>query len=202
MIIGVIAVALFAQSKVQPDNYKKISLFVSGEVAPKMPFYSFFEHDLKEGTLAGVAAFVGFANIPFVPNPPAEPYVIYSYTKGTSPVLLVLLVAGIGTISSSISYILGRLFGPKFIKKLTKKEFKHSPIIDRLSGPITFVTHALPIPIPGIFPFLFGAYKSSYRSFILAAFLGVTVRYSLILYLFVKYGQNITHLPVLLKSIF
>ena len=186
--------AFLIQSIVQPVANEKIVNFLSDEVFPRMPFYSFFKNDIAEGTLKGVIAYAIFVNIPFIPNPPLEPYVIFSISKGTNPILLVLTISVITSIAVSINYLLGYMFGPKLIEKITKKEFKHSKLMSFLSVPITFLTHLLPIPIPAVFPFIFGAYRVNYKFFVLAAFLGVLIKFIIVLLLFEKYGDIFSQL--------
>ena len=63
-----------------------------------------------------------------------------------------------------------------------------------LSAPITFLTHLLPLPIPAVFPFIFGAYKSNYKLFAAAAVLGVLIKFSIVLFLFNEYGNVLSAL--------
>ena len=189
-----LTVAFFIQGIIQPATSEKLVNFLSDQIFPKMPFYQFIKSDIAEGTLKGVIVYITFANIPFVPSPPPEPYIIFAMSKGTNPILLVLTVSVITSITVSINYFLGFIFGPRLIEKITKKEFKHSRIMSLLSAPITFITHLTPIPIPGIFPFIFGAYRANYKFFVLAAFLGTLIKFSVVLFLFQEYGQMFSRL--------
>lgn len=194
IIIAFIVVAFFVQSKISPSTNEKLTNLLLNQVFPKLPFYPFIKDDVAEGTLKGVIAYTVFANIPFVPNPPLEPYVIFSMAKGTNPILLVLTISAITSIAVSMNYFIGYLFGPKLIEKITKKEFKRSKIMSLLGIPIIFFTHLIPIPIPAVFPFIFGAYRVNYKFFILAALLGTLIKFSLILFLFEEYNQTLTNL--------
>ena len=196
-----LTVAFFVQSKVQPIVQQKISNFILENIALKIPLYSFVKDNLLEGNIIGVITFVTFANIPIIPSPPSEAYIIFAFTKGTNPILIISVVSVITTITSSISYLIGYIFGPKVVEKITKKEFKYSRIMNFLSVPITFLTHLLPLPLPAVFPFIFGAYKSNYRNFVIAAFFGVVVRFSSVIILFNLYGDAIYQLPGLIKSL-
>ncbi len=157
--------------------------------------------DIAQGTLKGTIAYVMFSNIPFIPSPPVEPYVLFAVSKGTNPVLLVLTVSIVTLMTTSINYFIGYLFGPRLVEKITKKEFKYSKKMSALSAPITFFTHLLPLPIPAVFPFIFGAYKSDYKLFAIAAFLGILIRFTFVLFLFDKYSHVLSQLP-LVGSIF
>lgn len=200
-IVIFLLVAFYVQSLVQPDATKKISDFLSNNVAPNIPFYQFIKDNVGAGNLLGVISFTVFANMPILPSPPTEAYVIFAFIKGTNPVLIVLVVSIITAVTTSINYLIGYIFGPKLIEKITKRDFKYNRIINFLSAPITFFTHLLPIPIGGLFSILFGAYKSNYRNFIVAAILGTLIKFSLVLFLFSQYSDVISKIP-LIKLIF
>ncbi len=192
---------MFIQSNF-PSVGRDFLSFLSAKVAPNVPMYSFFKGNVVAGNLIGVAAVAGFTNIPMLPGPPAEAYAIYSYSKGTNPVLIILLISAIVAATTGFSYFLGRIFGPKIITKMTKNEFKYSEVLDRLSAPIMFFTVLLPLPVPGIFPFLFGAYRSNYRNFMLAVFAATVLRFSVSLFLFHNYGDITTNFTDWIKTIF
>ncbi len=201
-LIIFLAVAFFIQSKVQPEAQQKILNFLSESIAPNIPFYSFFMDNIATGNIVGVITFIAFANIPILPNPPSEIYILFAASKGTNPILLVLTVSAITLITSSVTYSIGYIFGPKIVEKITKKEFKYSKIMNSLSAPITFLTHLLPLPIPGIFPFIFGAYKSNYKNFSIAVALGTLIRFSAVMFLYAQYGDVVSQSLDLLKSFF
>ena len=197
-----IIVALFVQSKAQPTTQQKILNVLSEDVAPKIPLYSFVKNNIAAGNLIGVITVVGFSNIPILPGPPVEAYLIFAFSKGTNPILLVLTVSVLTSVTASISYFVGYIFGPKVVEKITKKPFKYSKTMSSLSVPIIFIITLLPLPIPGIFPFIFGAYKSKYRNFIIAVFIANIIRFSVALVLFKVVGDSVFHLPSLIKNIF
>ena len=197
ILIILASITLYLQSKFQPTTYHQISDFSSKYIASKIPYYTFIKSNLVGGTLLGVIMFVAFANIPVIPNPPPEAYLIFALTKGTNPVLMILAVTGVTVITSSINYLVGYLFGPKIIEKITKKEFKYSKVMNSLSFPITLFVHFIPLPVTSFLTILFGAYKSKYTSFVTAVILGTVLRYSLVLFLFNRYENEINKIPII-----
>ncbi|MBI2084074.1 MAG: hypothetical protein HYT70_00445 [Candidatus Aenigmarchaeota archaeon] len=187
-IISLIIAAIILAQLLAPQQIKQDILdFLADQVAPNLPLYSFFKEEVLTGTLKGLAAFVAFANIPFVPNLPVEPYAIYVFNNGINPILIVLTITATTFVTSSLSYMLGYMFGPRLIEKLTGRPFSYSERMDFFSAPITFITHLL--PLPNIFPFVFGAYKSNYKNFAIAALLATTIRFSAVLIIFQIYGD-------------
>jgi len=190
---GILVLILFLLQLILPPEIKQNILNSAGQLATTLPLYAFFKEEVLAGTLKGLSAYVAFANIPILPNAPVEPYVIFVFSKGVNPILIVLTVTGITAVTSSISYFLGYLFGPRLIEKLTGKPFSYSERMDFMSAPVTFVSHLL--PVPNIFSFLFGAYQSDYKNFLTAVLLATAIRFTAALFIFHNYGNVLLQLP-------
>ncbi len=193
LVLALIGAIAFVLSIGLPAKTKQEILGYVEQLATNLPFYAFLKEEVLGGTWKGLVAFVAFSNIPILPNPPVEPYIIFVYTKGVDPFIIVLTIACLTVITSTLSYLFGYLFGPSLIEKITGKPFTFSERMDFLSAPVTFITHML--PIPNIFPFIFGAYHSHYRNFIIAVFLATAIRFAAVLFIFQTYGNALLSLP-------
>ncbi len=156
-----------------------------------MPIFSYLKGQVSSATPLGIATYMIYSNSP-LPSPPVELYVLFAYTEGASILGITGIGIGITTIFVTLYYIIGYIFGKGIIEKITRKPFRYSKLLDRLSVIIVFITYLLPIPLPStIIMLTFGAYRTSFRKLIVAVAIATAVRFLTVIFLYKYYGPLI-----------
>lgn len=206
VIILLIVVALgflFRQQFV----YEPVSEFLNQDIPWSIPLVAYITVNISSGTLVGLLLYLAFVNIPILPSPPAEAYLLFAVSKGTNVIGVLLAAVLVYIIFSSIYYFIGRYFGQRLLEKLLKRSIGHIPILERFIVPITFFAFLLPIPIPiplgTILILLSGYYKVPYVRVIAAVGTGLLLRFVGILILYNFYtpliGYYLSNIDKLFK---
>lgn len=178
--------------------------FINQKIPWGIPLFSFVREQVTSGTLIGIALFLTFANIPLLPSPPGETYVVYAYNLNKNLIGTLLVVTSVFLIFAAIYYSLGYLFGHWILEKITKRHVGYNKILARLAPILIFLTYLLPLPFsPATFlTLLFGTYRTGFRSVVIAAALGISIRFLLLLLFFQQISGTIsTYLNINITSL-
>lgn len=159
--------------------------------------FGFVKDNVTSGSLMGLLLYLIFVNIPVLPSPPAETYIIFAFLKGTNIFGILLITILIYMLFAAIYYFIGRFFGQRVIEKLLKRPVGYIPILDRFMGPIIFFAHIIPMPLPiplGTISILFaGYYKAQFNKVMVAVGMGMLFRIVIILILYKLFTPTIEH---------
>lgn len=191
LIVVVALFILFQQSFVQ----EPVLDFLNQNIPWSIPLFTFIKDNVLSGTLVGLLIFLVFVNIPILPSPPAEAYIIFSFTKGANIFGIILITILIYLAFGLIYYIIGRFFGQRVLEKIFKKPVAVNPFLERFIGPIIFFTYLLPIPLPislsSIVVLVAGFYKTQLNKVIAAVVMGTLFRVLLVIALYYLYSPII-----------
>lgn len=193
VLVVAVFVILFQQSFVQ----EPVLDFLNQNIAWSIPLFTFIRDNVLSGTLAGLLIFLVFVNIPILPSPPAEAYIIFSFTKGTSIFGIVLITILVYLAFGLVYYLIGRLFGQRVLENIFKKPITVIPFLERFIGPIIFFTYLLPVPLPISLPSIVvlvaGFYKTKLSKVLSAVVMGTLLRVLLIVALYYLYTPIIDY---------
>lgn len=189
IILLIIAAAgfLFQQKFIQEPVLK----FLNDNIPWSLPAFTFIKDNVSSGNLIGLILYLVFVNIPLLPSPPAEAYILFSFLKGAHIFGIIFITVAIYMIFALIYYFIGRFFGQRVLEKIFKKPVGHISLLERFIGPLIFLVYMLPIPLPipaGTILVLFaGFYKTDIRKVMAAVGMGTVFRILIILALYYLY---------------
>lgn len=175
---------LFQQKFVQ----EPVLNFLNNSIPWSIPSFTYIKDNIASGTLIGLILYLVFVNIPVLPSPPAEAYIIFSFLKGTNIFGIILVTVALSMLFALIYYFIGRFFGQRLLEKILKRPVGYSPLLDRFIGPIMFFVYMLPIPVPlpagTALVLLSGFYKTDFRKVMAAVGMGTLFRILIVLALY------------------
>ncbi len=165
--------------------------FLNENIPWSIPTFTFVKDNVISGSIVGLILYLLFVNIPILPNPPAEAYILFSFLKGTNIFVIILVTVAISLLLATVYYFLGRFFGQRMLEKMLKMPVKYNQFIDRYIGPLIFFVFMLPIPFPipaGTILVLFaGFYKTDFKKVMAAVGMGNMFRILIVLVLYYLY---------------
>ncbi len=187
VIIVAVLVILFQQSFVQ----EPVLNFLNQNIPWSIPLFTFVKDNILSGSLVGLLIFLVFVNIPVIPSPPAEAYIIFSFSKGANIFGIIFITILVYLLFGLVYYLVGRFFGHRVLEKIFKKPVTIIPFLERFIGPIIFFTYLLPIPLPVSLPsiavLVAGFYKTNLSKVIAAVAMGTLFRILIIIALYYFY---------------
>lgn len=181
-ILIIVAVGILLQ---QEAVQKPVLNFLDRNIPWSIPAFTFVKDNIASGSLIGVVLFLLFANIPLLPSPPAEAYIVFAFVKGTNIFGILFVSVLFYVLVSLVYYFIARFWGQKILDKLLKRHVGHSEFLDKFIGPIIFFSHLLPLPFPISLPtitiLLAGTYKAKLSQVIVAVGMGTLFRILIIL---------------------
>ena len=189
IILLIIAAAgfLFQQKSIQEPVLK----FLSNNIPWSLPTFTFIKDNVSSGNLIGLILYLLFVNIPLLPSPPAEAYVLFSFLKGANIFGIIFITVAISMLFALVYYFIGRLFGQRILEKIFKKPVGHISLLERFMGPLIFLVYMLPIPLPipagTILVLSAGSYKTDIRKVMAAVGMGTLFRILIIIALYYLY---------------
>lgn len=186
-LVVVVIFLLFQQSFVQ----EPVLNFLNQNIPWSIPLFTFVKGNILSGSLVGLLIFLVFVNIPVLPSPPAEAYIIFSFSKGANIFGIIFITILVYLTFGLVYYLIGRLFGQQVLEKIFKKPITVIPFLERFIGPIIFFTYLLPIPLPislsSIVVLVAGFYKTDLSKVIAAVAMGTLFRVLIIIALYYFY---------------
>lgn len=165
--------------------------FLEQKVPWSVSTFNFVKNNVVDGSLMGLLMVLMFVNIPLLPSPPAEAYVLFTFAKGANVFGIFAITIFVYILFALIYYFLGRFYGQKILEKRFKRPIGHVKLLDRYTGPLIFIAYLLPIPIPiplaSILVLFAGSYKTDILKIIVAVGMATLIRFGVIVILYLFY---------------
>ncbi|MEM5797237.1 MAG: hypothetical protein QXP82_02455 [Candidatus Aenigmatarchaeota archaeon] len=189
ILLIIVALAfLFQQNLVQ----QPVINFLKQNIPWSIPLFTYVKNNFLSGTLIGLLIFLVFANIPILPSPPAEAYIIFAFSKGTNVFGIIFITILVYLSFGLIYYLIGRFSGQRVLDKIFKKPFTTVPFLERFIVPIIFFSYIIPIPLPISLPtiavLISGFYRTELRRVAAAIAMGMLFRVLIFIALYYLYA--------------
>ncbi len=153
--------------------------------------FNFVKTNVVDGSLMGLLMVLMFVNIPLLPSPPAEAYVLFTFAKGANIFGIFAITVLVYIFFALIYYFIGRFYGQKILEKRFKRPIGRIKFLDRYMGPLIFIAYLLPIPIPiplaSILVLFSGSYKTDIIKIIAAVGMATLIRFGVVVILYLFY---------------
>ncbi len=192
-----VIIGFFVAANVFRAEFNQLFIFIGqyfNENVPwLLPMLDFLKEHLVRGDIIGIGVYAFTCVSPVSPIP-LEPYILYVKALNVNSWTIILFFAFFSTMGTIVNYIIGRIFGERFIARFLGDIPDWEETLLKHVGALLAFLSAL-LPLPDITSLLLGANKVPLKWFAIFTFLGRLLRVYMVLFGFEKavlFLQNIT----------